>query len=384
MTKTIATLFSGGGGFDVGAIAAGYKPIFGIDNNPNAVECYRQNIGDHIVLGDVRSHDYSNIKADHLHASPSCKTSSSANANKGETQFDIECADAVCRAIAEINPDTFSLENVEGYLRTDSCKKILNELWESEYKYNLEVLNAANYGVAQTRKRLIVMASRITKPFMPIATHHKTVNESIISFLPNDHPPKKWIGWYSAIADLIADLEESKLADWQLKALPEEIKDSFLMPDCSKARPYLPNEPSNTIVCGHSINNKVFLIHPTDQRTMPVRDGDEPCFTVTTNKGGNQIKALLLENTGARSDRPLQYRTADEPSWTVRAMGADSHWHKANVSERGKVLVINPRCLARFQSFPDWYILPDKKAVAGEIIGNAVPPLLAQRIMEAF
>jgi len=109
-----------------------------------------------------------------------------------------------------------------------------------------------------------------------------------------------------------------------------------------------------------------------------------PIFTLTANQGGNQIKALLLENTGARSDRALQHRTADEPSWTIRAMGGDRHWHKANVLKNGKVLVINPRCLARFQSFPDSYILPDKKAIAGMLVGNAVPPLLAQRIMEAF
>jgi len=58
MNKTIATLFSGGGGSDLGAIAAGYKPVFAIDNNADAANCYKQNIGDHIVLGDVCNFDY--------------------------------------------------------------------------------------------------------------------------------------------------------------------------------------------------------------------------------------------------------------------------------------------------------------------------------------
>jgi site-specific DNA-cytosine methylase len=39
--------------------------------------------------------------------------------------------------------------------------------------------------------------------------------------------------------------------------------------------------------------------------------------------------------------------------------------------------------LARFQSFPDWYELPERNALACKIIGNAVPPLLMRRVMEA-
>jgi site-specific DNA-cytosine methylase len=131
---------------------------------------------------------------------------------------------------------------------------------------------------------------------------------------------QEWIGWYEAIADLIPSLPETELAKWQSKAIGD-----------------LPED-------------------------LPV----------------------LIENTGARSDRDLQKRTQDEPSWTVRAMGQGGHWHRANILTDCKVLAITPQCLARFQSFPDTYILPKRKAIAGMIIGNAVPPLLAQRIMEAF
>jgi DNA (cytosine-5)-methyltransferase 1 len=44
---------------------------------------------------------------------------------------------------------------------------------------------------------------------------------------------------------------------------------------------------------------------------------------------------------------------------------------------------MTPRALARFQSFPDWYELPERNALACKIIGNAVPPLLMRRVMEA-
>jgi len=356
MTKTIATLFSGGGGFDLGAIAAGYKPVFAIDNNADAVECYKRNIGDHIVLGDVRNFRFAStgIKIDHLHASPSCKSSSTANANKGETDFDIDCAYSIVRAIQQVEPETFSLENVREYHKTKSFRIIVEALIDNDYLGSWETLNAADYGVPQSRKRLILMASKIKKAEMPIATHEQNLSDPCFEGFQTK---QKWIGWYEAIADLIPSLPETKLAPWQVKAMG----------------------------------------------TLPE---DFP---------------LLVENTGARSDRDLQTRRPDEPSWTVRAMGLDGHWHRANVLVTGnyssfgsgkpslinelvpcptltasqdkhpfrvisdcKVLAITPHCLARFQSFPDSYILPERKAIAGMIIGNAVPPLLAQRIMEAF
>jgi len=45
---------------------------------------------------------------------------------------------------------------------------------------------------------------------------------------------------------------------------------------------------------------------------------------------------------------------------------------------------MTPRTLARFQSFPDWYELPTKRSLAAYGIGNAVPPLLYQRIIEGL
>ena len=49
----------------------------------------------------------------------------------------------------------------------------------------------------------------------------------------------------------------------------------------------------------------------------------------------------------------------------------------------GRVVRMTPRCLARFQSFPDEYELPSQ-GLAGKVIGMAVPPLMCQRIVERF
>jgi site-specific DNA-cytosine methylase len=77
-------------------------------------------------------------------------------------------------------------------------------------------------------------------------------------------------------------------------------------------------------------------------------------------------------------------RESIEPSNTIVSVG-DGH----SVSPRawlsaGRVVRMTPRALARFQSIPDSYILPDNNKLACTVIGNGVCPLLYQRIIEQF
>jgi hypothetical protein len=50
----------------------------------------------------------------------------------------------------------------------------------------------------------------------------------------------------------------------------------------------------------------------------------------------------------------------------------------------GRVKKLNARAIARLQSVPDWYILPDQMKDAGPLIGNGVPPLLSEAIMRSL
>ena len=50
----VVSLFSGAGGLDLGFVEAGHEVVWANDNDRDAVETYRRNIGDHIVLGDIR------------------------------------------------------------------------------------------------------------------------------------------------------------------------------------------------------------------------------------------------------------------------------------------------------------------------------------------
>ena len=61
MGINVVSLFSGGGGLDLGFVAEGYNVIWAIDNNKNATETYKVNLGDHIICADINQVDISKI-----------------------------------------------------------------------------------------------------------------------------------------------------------------------------------------------------------------------------------------------------------------------------------------------------------------------------------
>ena len=96
-------------------------------------------------------------------------------------------------------------------------------------------------------------------------------------------------------------------------------------------------------------------------------------------------KTLLIERIGARSGY-YQKRRPEQPVWTIRCAITTDHRgcdrsRFIDVIFNSQVLRLNTRALARFQSFPDRYVLPERTSVAGRIIGNAVPPLMARSLV---
>ena len=334
--KTFGTLFSGGEGVGIGLTAAGLTHLWGVEYDADiAAVAQRNGFGVHVA--DVRSVDYASLpRVDWLHASPVCTRASVANANATEAQEDIDTAAGVVRALKAQQPDVFTLENVWGYRDFAAFRLILNALGDGGYFYDFEHVNCADFGVPQTRRRLILRASRGLLPFLP--------------------EPVPWVGWYEAIADLIPTLPESKLAPWQLARLPQELREHVLF-------------SSNG-------NNDSFGDHHVEAH--------DPALSVTA-QGLGRARAVLITANGSAGDtfdasKPRECcRRWSEQAQTI---GANEHGSKATTG--ASVVSMTPRALARFQSVPDWYELPDKRTLAARVIGNMVPPLLMQRIAEGM
>lgn len=194
---TGATLFSGGGGCDLGMAAAGIKVMWGIDNDPEIVAVARAN-GLPIKCADILTADpYVLEPVDFLHASPPCRWFSQANAKKGETEQDIAMARSICVFIIALKPRLFTLENVSMYRKSRSFARILHTLTTEGYVPSFELTNFADMGVPQTRRRLILRAVRG-------------------GLLPKLPAPVPWRGWHQAVADLLGNLPDTEFAPWQI------------------------------------------------------------------------------------------------------------------------------------------------------------------------
>lgn len=148
------TLFSGGGGFDMGLIGAGYRIIGAVELDKAIADVYRMNFGDtHLIEGDVRDVDYTRYRGvKYAHLSPPCPEYSNAKSNKSVDHSDaailnLYLAGACADCIRDAQPDFVSIENVPGYAGSQSLQIILDELQEQGYIVDgPTVYNSADYG----------------------------------------------------------------------------------------------------------------------------------------------------------------------------------------------------------------------------------------------
>jgi len=106
----------------------------------------------------------------------------------------------------------------------------------------------------------------------------------------------------------------------------------------------------------------------------PTEKGD-PTNTVSGGHGAKRpINAVLVNATSN-----MQVADEDHPAYGQVAR-VRSYQQRAVLGRR--VVQMTPRALARFQTFPDEYDLPESKSLACRIIGNAVPSLAMTKWIE--
>jgi DNA (cytosine-5)-methyltransferase 1 len=385
---TAGTLFSGGGGYDSGAIMAGFTPIWAVEYEPKIAEVYIDNYGEHMTVANILDLDPRDFaRVDLFHASPPCPNFSVAKAGGTETELDKALSLKVSEFIKVLTPNFVTIENVRAYEKSDSWELIYNTLKTLGYSVNWWILNSANYGVAQARERMIVMARKDGKNVkQPISTHEK--NPGPLFGLP------KWKGWYSVIEDLVHSFPVAyrgrKLpCSFHKDYVAEIIENDVVVqeeqgPECR-----------NTPECrGHFAPWQLKRLPKTlIPRTVAIRDfnsdfveTDVPYPTLMT---GHMDKVYLVDGGNAGGTRQI-HRDGKLPSSTIttaehrRVVFPDITKQHEGLQHIGIIVKLTIPALARIQSFPDSYKFPDSQSVACRIIGNSVPPLLAKAICLTF
>ena len=192
---TVVSLFSGAGGLDLGLIRAGHRVIWANDIDRDAVATYRANIGNHIVCADIKNVDVNTIpSADVVVGGFPCQGFSLANRLRSVDDDRNELYKFFYRTIKAKQPKFFIAENVKGILSLGGgmvVERIAADFAKAGYRVERRLVNMADYGVPQTRQRVIFVGQRkdMGKEFLfkfPEPTHGKTL-------------PKKWVSIEAAL-----------------------------------------------------------------------------------------------------------------------------------------------------------------------------------------
>lgn len=161
----IISLFSGAGGLDLGLIQAGNSVIWANDIDKDAVATYKLNIGSHIVCDDIKNVDISSLpEADVVVGGFPCQGFSQANRLRTLEDNRNQLYRFFYDTIKIKQPKFFIAENVKGILslgKGQAIRQIITDFEEAGYVTSVNLVNMADYGVPQTRQRVIIIGQRV-------------------------------------------------------------------------------------------------------------------------------------------------------------------------------------------------------------------------------
>lgn len=161
----VVDLFAGCGGLTAGfAATKRYQSIAAVEIDPMAAATYAANFGDHVHNVDIREWVSGELpEADVVIGGPPCQGFSALGRQDPEDPRNLLWREYV-KALARIRPQAFVIENVPQFLKSIQFDDLQSEVGPngSLHDYEIEsfVLNAADYGAPQARKRAVVFGRR--------------------------------------------------------------------------------------------------------------------------------------------------------------------------------------------------------------------------------
>lgn len=264
----IVSLFSGCGGLDLGLIQAGHKVIWANDIDADSVATYTKNIGSHAVLSPIEDVLSSSIPdCNVVIGGFPCQGFSQANLLRFEEDERNRLYLEFLRVIKDKQPDYFLAENVKGLLSLAGGKaiqKIEKDFASAGYRVQKELFNVANFGVPQSRQRVIIAGTRKDLPAKQDYAYPK----------PTHADPKKAEGsikpWVS-IGEALIGIPEPETRHELSNHIYSQYK--VTNRNFTGHRATDPNKPSPTILArGNGGGGVCAIQHPKNHRRMSIRE----------------------------------------------------------------------------------------------------------------
>jgi DNA (cytosine-5)-methyltransferase 1 len=180
MTIRVLDLFCGAGGSSAGARLAGAQITRGIDAWDLAARTFKDNFGDAIVETrelkpfSMPAADMQEGEIDLLMASPECTNHSPAKGSKPRSEKSRSTAKYVINFAKKLRPRWIVLENVVQLRDWQGYDQLLDNVRDLGYRITSQILDASDFGVPQTRRRLFITCDRDREP-RPVKSRKRKV-----------------------------------------------------------------------------------------------------------------------------------------------------------------------------------------------------------------
>ena len=325
---TVMDVPCGCGGSALGLKQAGFEIIFSVDNNQVAAKTYEHNDLGKVIIEDIDKISKENIpKVDLAWFSFPCQPFSHINAKKAkEDDWRTTYLYNVLQLVSLSDPKIFIFENVPPVVKFKDFRKLKLLLQQLGYNLKEQILNAADYGLAQKRKRFFMIGTIESLDYQyPEPTHtevfgQKTLEGKLLS---------KWI----PVREILENIPDSQNAKIKCLNFTER------------------NEP---------------LITLTTQNNLELSFLSEKAL-----EGINRRLERNKENNFGFGCYPIDL---DNPTNTLTARYGNFGTDQLLFYSETKARKLTIRECARLQGFPDSFEFPfgsitDKY----RLIGNAVP-----------
>jgi DNA (cytosine-5)-methyltransferase 1 len=374
---TAVGLFSGCGGFDLGASLAGFDLKGAFDNDPIAIETYRRNVSPHAEVLDlsVEEVSHSSNSVDLILGGPPCQGFSSAGPKKASDERNGLWLSYV-RTLSLIRPKAFILENVYGFLKEyEAFSTTLQDVLKDEYIFEYRKINTQFYGIPQQRLRLFVVG--ILRDVSKAVPWPKPL-------VPEVSNQQRGGGW--RVVDGMNSME-SALGDFG----PARAASSPRERTWGNCHEYLPLESSHAAVAPHVPNGGSLRSVPdshlpaTYQGRTRTRKGWAwyyrkpnpllPGRTVTAATGPCYSQVLAPDVIPVKENGSWNWEIIDPSKYT-----SSKGLYTSPVPQRR----LTVKECARLQTFPDEFEFFGTLAEKHRQIGNAVPVEYSRQLCSAI